>query len=127
MVIFDNLWEPFLEDLRAAKFLSVLADSATDVSVRDLEGVYVRMLKDGEPNNVFLAVEELHHYRHLAAAVRHCAALNAESWPPRLEAEVSRLRIRWSPSDGREAWGGSLLHSEKSSPTSLTSSALPMD
>ncbi|KAJ8399635.1 hypothetical protein AAFF_G00410460 [Aldrovandia affinis] len=46
MFIFDDLWKPFLEDLKAAKFLSVLADSATDVSVCDLEGVYVRMLKD---------------------------------------------------------------------------------
>ncbi|KAJ8364894.1 hypothetical protein SKAU_G00137250 [Synaphobranchus kaupii] len=73
MVIFQDLWEPFLEDLKRAKSISVLAYAATDVSVRDLEGVYVRMLKDGWPKNIFLAVEELHQ----ATAVGHCEALNA--------------------------------------------------
>ena len=73
MVIFQDLWEPFLEDLKKAKFISVLADAATDASVRDLEGVYIRMLKEGRPKNVFLAVEELHH----ATAVGHREALNA--------------------------------------------------
>ncbi|CAL8384299.1 unnamed protein product [Gadus morhua 'NCC'] len=39
MVIFDDLWEPFLSILKAKTFFSVLAVSATDVSTRDLKGV----------------------------------------------------------------------------------------
>ena len=70
-VIYD-IWEPFCNDLKAAKFISVLADAATDVSVRDLEGLYVRYLKEGQPVNMFVAVEELKH----ATAVGHCEAIN---------------------------------------------------
>lgn len=75
VVIFDNLWKSFLEDLRAAQYLSVLADSTPDVSVHNLEGIYIRMLKYWKLKNVFLAVEELHN----STAVGHCAALNTRS------------------------------------------------
>ena len=41
------------QELQRARFLSVMADSATDVGVREAEDVYVRYLKDGEPVNAF--------------------------------------------------------------------------
>ncbi|KAJ8332627.1 hypothetical protein SKAU_G00424160 [Synaphobranchus kaupii] len=72
-VIYDDIWEPCYNDLKAARFISVLAGAATDVSIRDLEGIYVRFLKDGQPNNMFGAVEELKH----ATATGHCEAINA--------------------------------------------------
>ncbi|KAJ8332533.1 hypothetical protein SKAU_G00423220 [Synaphobranchus kaupii] len=72
-VIYDDIWEPCYNDLKAARFISVLAGAATDVSIRDLEGIYVRFLKDGQPNDMFVAVEELKH----ATATGHCEAINA--------------------------------------------------
>ncbi|KAJ8332541.1 hypothetical protein SKAU_G00423300 [Synaphobranchus kaupii] len=44
-----------------------------DVSIRDLEGICVRFLKDGQPNDMFVAVEELKH----ATATGHREAINA--------------------------------------------------
>ena len=38
-------------------FLSVTSDSATDVGVREVEDVYVRYLKDGEPVNIFVGLK----------------------------------------------------------------------
>lgn len=58
-VIFEDLWEDVLNDITAAHFISVLADSSTDSSVRELEGVYVRILHKGIPKNIFVGVEEL--------------------------------------------------------------------
>ncbi|KAJ8412626.1 hypothetical protein AAFF_G00115770 [Aldrovandia affinis] len=95
------------------------------MSVHDLEGVYVRILKDGEPKNVFMAVEELHH----ATAVGHCAALNAVF--QKVGLPEWKQKLAGFGSDGApvmvEGLGGSLFYSGKKSPTSLTSSALPMD
>lgn len=58
--------------MRTAKFISVLADSSTDVSVQELDGIFVRFLKDGKPRNTFVAVEQLKY----ATAVGHYAAMN---------------------------------------------------
>ena len=44
------------EQLQRAQFLGVMADSATDVGVREGEDVYVRYLKDGEPVNTFVGL-----------------------------------------------------------------------
>ena len=44
------------EQLQRAQFLGVMADSATDVGVREVEDVYVRYLKDGEPVNTFVGL-----------------------------------------------------------------------
>ena len=45
------------QQLHAARFLSVMADSATDVGVREVEDVYVCSLKDGEPVNTFVGLK----------------------------------------------------------------------
>ena len=44
------------EQLQRAQFLGVMANSATDVGVREVEDVYVRYLKDGEPVNTFVGL-----------------------------------------------------------------------
>ncbi|XP_049917086.1 zinc finger protein 862-like [Epinephelus moara] len=71
-VIFTDLWEGFAAEIKAAHFLSVLSDSSTDVSGRDLEGVFVRILSHGQPKNIFIGVEELQH----ATAPGHYAAMS---------------------------------------------------
>lgn len=58
-IIFEDLWEDTLNDIKAAHFISVLADSSSDSSVRELEGVYVQILHKGIPRNIFTCVEEL--------------------------------------------------------------------
>lgn len=45
------------QELQRARFLSVMADSATDVGVWEVENVYVGYLKDGEPVNAFVGLE----------------------------------------------------------------------
>ena len=41
------------------RFFTLMADSGTDTSNKDLEVIYVRMLCDGEPINKFLTIIEL--------------------------------------------------------------------
>lgn len=72
-VIYRELWEGCVAEIKAAHFLSVLSDSSTDVSGRDLEGVFVRILSCGQPKNIFIGVEELQH----ATAPGHFAAMSA--------------------------------------------------
>lgn len=72
-VIYRELWEGCVAEIKAANVLSVLSDSSTDVSGRDLEGVFVRILSCGQPKNIFIGVEELQH----ATAPGHFAAMSA--------------------------------------------------
>ena len=46
-VIFNELWEGHAAEIKAAHFLCVLSDLSTDVSGRDLEEVFVRILSSG--------------------------------------------------------------------------------
>ena len=64
--------EPFVRKIKERKFISLLADSWTDSSVRDLEGVYVTYVENGKAVNLFLAVEKLEH----AHAQGHVDALD---------------------------------------------------
>lgn len=68
--MYEALWEPVLEKMKTARYISVLADSSTDCSVRDLELIYVRFLDNGAPRNMYVSVQELEHCHakgHLAA------------------------------------------------------------
>lgn len=71
-VIYRELWEGCVAEIKAAHFLSVLSDSSTDVIGRDLEGFFVRILSCGHPKNIFIGVEELKH----ATAPGHFAAMS---------------------------------------------------
>ena len=70
--IYEDLVEPRNADINEARYISVLADSSTDTSVLDLEGISVRYLKHGNPVNKFMAVEELEH----SHALGHMAAID---------------------------------------------------
>lgn len=55
--------------IKRASSISVLADSSTDCSIKDLEHIYVRLLEVGKPRNTYLTVQELencHSDGHLA-------------------------------------------------------------
>ena len=56
-----DLLEPHIQQIRDAKFISVLVDASADCSVLDLVAVYVRHTVQGRPTNTFVAVEELKH------------------------------------------------------------------
>ena len=56
VAISDQFKNEIGEQLQRAQFLGVMADSATDVGVREVEDVYVRYLKDGEPVNTFVGL-----------------------------------------------------------------------
>lgn len=45
------------EDLKAARYIAILADGCTDVSVSENEQVHCRYVKDGEPVTRFAAIE----------------------------------------------------------------------
>ncbi|CAM4528586.1 unnamed protein product [Leuciscus chuanchicus] len=68
-----ELWESCVAEIKAANFLSVLSDSSTDVSGRDLEGFFVRILSCRRPKNIFIGVEKLQY----ATAPGHFAAMSA--------------------------------------------------
>ena len=57
--IFEDLWEPEKQSIERARYVSVLADSSTDSSTKDLESVYVRHAATGVPTNVFVGITEL--------------------------------------------------------------------
>ena len=59
--IFKDLFHPKREAIRHAKYISIMADSSTDSSVKDLESMYVRYLVNGQPMNTFIGIEELEH------------------------------------------------------------------
>ena len=56
VAISDQFKNEIGEQLQRAQFLGVMADSATDVGVREVEDVYVCYLKDGEPVNTFVGL-----------------------------------------------------------------------
>ena len=55
--IYQDLWQPKQERIAAARYISVMADSSTESSTRDLESVYLRYLQNGQPVNTFVGVE----------------------------------------------------------------------
>ena len=57
--IFDDVYEPLRDNIRNSRYTSVLVDSSTDISTKDLESIYVRHLVDGVPTNAFIYLEEL--------------------------------------------------------------------
>ena len=56
-----DLLEPHIQQIKDARFISVLVDASTDCSVQDLVAVYVPYTVQGRPTNTFVAVEELKH------------------------------------------------------------------
>ena len=56
VVISDQFKNELGGQLQRAQFLGVMADSATDVGVREVEDVFVRYLKDGEAVNTFVGL-----------------------------------------------------------------------
>ena len=44
---------------RECRFFSVMGDGSTDRSIADQEAVYIRLVVDGEPVNVFAGLQEL--------------------------------------------------------------------
>lgn len=65
--------EPMFEDIRKAKYVSILVDSSTDSSNKDLELMYLRYMKNGVPVNALIGLRELEH----AHALGHLAVLEA--------------------------------------------------
>ena len=61
VAISDQFKNEIGEQLQRAQFLGVMADSATDVGVQEVEDVYVRYLKDGEPVNTFVGLRPCPH------------------------------------------------------------------
>ena len=59
--MYEDLHEPLVRHLNSCRYISVMADSSTDTSVRDLELVYVRHIKEGRPVNTYMATQELDH------------------------------------------------------------------
>lgn len=59
--IYNDLRQPMLDAVGRSRYISVMADSSTDTSTRDLELVYVRYVVDGRPINQFVAVPEMKH------------------------------------------------------------------
>ena len=47
------------DSLRAAKFISIMADGATDVSCLEEEIVYVRFVSSGAPKTIYVGLEEV--------------------------------------------------------------------
>ena len=56
VAISDQFKNEIGEQLQRAQFLGVMADSAKDVGVREVEDVYVRYLIDGGPVNTFVGL-----------------------------------------------------------------------
>lgn len=65
--------EPTFEEIRKAKYTSILVDSSTDSSNKDLEVMYLRYVKNGVPINALIGLKELEH----AHAPGHLAVLEA--------------------------------------------------
>ena len=59
--ISDEIREPIARALREATVISVMFDGATDKSTEEVEVVYVRYLKDGEPQTRYLSLQPLQH------------------------------------------------------------------
>ena len=72
-VIYAELSQQFLADILDAHYIGILVDSAIDSSNKDLESVFVRVLKDGKPDNWFVAIQELQK----CDAPSHIDAINA--------------------------------------------------
>ena len=70
------------QQLQTARFLSVMSDSATDVGVREVEDVYVRYLKDGEPVNIFVGLKPCPNAKApgLTEAVNSAMTAVCENW-----------------------------------------------
>ena len=59
--IAEAIYDPLLTDIREADVISLFFHGATDHSVSEVEIMYCRYVKDGEPCDVFMGVEDLEH------------------------------------------------------------------
>lgn len=57
--IANNLREDFIDSLSSAKFISIMADEATDVSCLEEEIVYVRFVSGGVPKTCYVGLAEV--------------------------------------------------------------------
>lgn len=57
----ESIRDDILESFRDARALSVMFDVATDCSVSEVEIVYCRGLRNGEPKEFFIGLEDLEH------------------------------------------------------------------
>ncbi|XP_063951982.1 zinc finger protein 862-like [Lytechinus pictus] len=81
--IYNDIMEPIFHEVRSAKHTSILVDSSTDSSNRDLELMYARYLKNGVPVNVLIGLQELEHANapgHFNAIKLALEAISFDNW-----------------------------------------------
>jgi len=59
--IYEAERDPRISQLKAARFISIMIDGATDKATLENELVYVRFLGEDGPINLFLGIEDVKH------------------------------------------------------------------
>ena len=87
MDIFEDQFSKVLQEIKDARFLSVMIDGATDAATLEMEMVYIRYLKKGQARNTFLSIEDVKHANAqgvlqtiTCVSVNVCVQLDDRTW-----------------------------------------------